>query len=772
MTGQTGLDTLPTLLGVHATNYKNLADVWLPWSNGVAIFGENGAGKTNLLEVLAILFGTDQTVLLSYERFVALQQGSLSFICEVSSEELPLAPSEILLYKVEEFTPEVLARFPVLARMALDAEWWRALNVTEGWTFYEGLLSSPGFEDPGPGLVWDIDGGIMATCVRYTLESFSVQPEMDETGQSVGVAVHRRFSRMLLAEVPEGEAQTVADVWPELFVDPSTPLPGFDGFIDLLPLPDVGVAPVVLEWLPNSRSSRQANRHLTEAFQRAQAPAKALASQLATLPIGTDEFVPDTSWWLHLVTMEALAEELSLTLPHLSLDAVGYGNPHINLIDRRRSYTVAGTGEDNVLEYFSAGERRWVDEALATAARALDRMTRTAGWQAALLEQVPEAELIGALGEITEVVQQRFDLDGFWSGEVMMMVMHALDVPLLTTARSSLAANDDVISRGLLEARLSGLDSLRQVLTIRVFDEPEAHLHPTAQRKIAGALESLRLRGQNIVLVSHSPLFLDLPSWELFHAQNNPEGTAFSRLDNDDLGARRSLSGTMGWSSGELLTLVSYVLIVEGEHDRVVLDELFGRQLRDAGVAIVRMFGTEDLMSTAEMDFIDRYLDVPIGVLLDYVNLDRVSSSVPTKELTQEERYLRKLRQACQRRARQIDMFGLRQPDIVAYLSEEVVRDCVPAFPGWHTVLQEFKKIRKRPSFKPWLFTEYGVDFRYTNQVQAAASQMTMRHVVPASELNDIVRKIELRATAGRWPDLDGATYRDATDSSSTRERP
>ena len=54
------------------------------------------------------------------------------------------------------------------------------------------------------------------------------------------------------------------------------------------------------------------------------------------------------------------------------------------------------------------------------------------------------------------------------------------------------------------------------------------------------------------MLVSCRPLVLDLPSWQFFHAQNYPEGTTLSRLDNDNLGARRSLFGTMGWTSGEV----------------------------------------------------------------------------------------------------------------------------------------------------------------------------------------------------------------------------
>ena len=53
---------MPAPVAVHVERYKNLSDMWFPWSNGMAFFGENGAGKTNLLEALAILMGTEETI--------------------------------------------------------------------------------------------------------------------------------------------------------------------------------------------------------------------------------------------------------------------------------------------------------------------------------------------------------------------------------------------------------------------------------------------------------------------------------------------------------------------------------------------------------------------------------------------------------------------------------------------------------------------------------------------------------------------------------------
>ena len=61
------------------------------------------------------------------------------------------------------------------------------------------------------------------------------------------------------------------------------------------------------------------------------------------------------------------------------------------------------------------------------------------------------------------------------------------------------------------------------------------------------------------------------------------------------------------------------------------------------------MHGTHNLLATAELDFLDRYLDVPIGVLLDYTNSDRAQ---PGRVETNEERELTKLRVRCVARVR------------------------------------------------------------------------------------------------------------------------
>jgi energy-coupling factor transporter ATP-binding protein EcfA2 len=747
-----GFDVPPKAIGVRVGRYKNLSEQWVPWSDGMALFGANGSGKTNFLEALAILLGTDQTLMLNQQRLGRVQPGALEFVCEVAAEELPWSPSAVLDLDLGKYTDQFLKKLPVLSRALADSQWWTRIGVDRGDSFIDGLKAMSLTDDMLDYLMTQVERPV----IRYTLESFSCKFELDDEGQ-VEADVRRLFRRTLMGAAPPVEMVGRADALPDVFGPLRSALgsqkQGPDGFIDLLALSDVTSAPALLEWLPRSRSSSEANDRLLAHYRAAVEPATEFAQKLSALPVVIGEFDPDPIWWLHLVAAKAAGNELDLTLPYVRVDPLADGEADLDFIDSRSAkFPLGRTGDFDVLEHFSAGERRWVDEALATAARELEHFATTAKWQANLLDEVDEAELIWALDEVSAPVQQLLDKDSWWSGEAMAMVQQALEGPLLSTARRLLAEKADPLARGLLEASIAGLASLRPHLTVRVIDEPEAHLHPTAQRRISLALDRLRLRGANVILASHSPYFLDLPGWQLLHVQRTPEGTTVSALTDSDLDVRKSLAGQMGWTHGELLTRMSLLLIVEGEHDRLVLETLYGQRLREAGVTIIRMHGTPNLLATAEMDFIERLFDVPVGVLLDFVRLERVDGNTPTESLTQEEKALRYFRRACHRRKREVSDFGLKRPDIVAYLNEDAIRVQWPDFVGWGAVLRRFHAKSTRPSFKPWLKEHFKVDLTRTDHIREVVQSMVDNDLPAVGELAKVVSQIELTASEGRWP--------------------
>lgn len=171
---------------------------------------------------------------------------------------------------------------------------------------------------------------------------------------------------------------------------------------------------------------------------------------------------------------------------------------------------------------------------------------------------------------------------------------------------------------------------------------------------------------------------------------------------------------------------------MEGEHDALILERLYGGQLRAAGVAVVRMRGTQNLLSVVELDFISSYLDAPRTVLTDYTRVDRVETG---KAATAEEKKIVELRTACRRRGIPLTLRGLERPDIVCYLSESAMLELYPTFPGWKKVIKAFEALGHRPSFKPWLAQKFQVDVDGLRQVSRVLDVMVSGGHQPVGEL-------------------------------------
>jgi recombinational DNA repair ATPase RecF len=55
-------EQIPEILQVEIRRFKTVAEASIPWSDGMALFGANAAGKTNVLEAIALMLGDDATV--------------------------------------------------------------------------------------------------------------------------------------------------------------------------------------------------------------------------------------------------------------------------------------------------------------------------------------------------------------------------------------------------------------------------------------------------------------------------------------------------------------------------------------------------------------------------------------------------------------------------------------------------------------------------------------------------------------------------------------
>lgn len=734
---------LPEIVGVEIRRYKNLADIWLPWSDGMAVFGANGVGKTNLLEALALLLGSPQTLGWARSRLEQPAPHALSLVARVPASTLPWSPDVVLDWPQEMQTAEEGVENP-FARLFEDARWWRMLGADAGADFWTGLTRA---DVPDPVRFW-LASLQPVSAVSYSLASISRRPATNSAGPA---AVERLFSRTLLVRTLPDEVGQVAAELPDLFAplrthlahDESTP----DGWVPLLELPASTEPPGVLQWLPHSRTPDEVNDDLDDAFRRAREGLTlltgVLGDRLAFLtPLGEE----DWHWLAHEIAAKEAQIELATTVPQVQVIASGGGDADFAVVagDDERSHT----GDDDVLVTLSAGERRWADEALASAARELIRFGQLAELYSSLAADLEDTVLVEAVDSVVGNIEASIESGGYWSGEAFEQLLRAVEPTMLAAARD-MAHQDHPVLDFFIRRMHPGLTLLEPQVVIRVIDEPEAHLHPTAQRRVAAALEGLRRRGQNMVLASHSPHFLDLPGWSQLHLSRSDEAVGLSRVPDSGKVARTALAHDLGVTRGELLAGINAVLVVEGLHDQFVLRSLFEFELKSAGVAVVRMFGTNHLLATAELDFIDEYMDVPILVLLDNTRVDRVKSG---KFATEEEEKLWHLQRSCRRRRRRLKFYGLHAPDIVCYLSESAVRQTNPAFPGWKEVIAVFRRLEERgsrPSFKTWFRNEYDINLTDGNQIAAVLATMKEGGHRPVGELTRLVNELVAVVTTG-----------------------
>lgn len=691
-----------SIVGVHIPAYKNLADVWLPWSPGLSLVGQNGAGKTNVLEALALLMGTEETLRLCGDRLATPSAEGLSVVVRDDGNALPVGPSTLADADLGSLGPE-------FEQLQHDLDWWLTEGIREGGTFADALGAWILPED----LRRIFLAAARSSIVQYTLLGVDHQP---------GKQVRRLFRRTLLTDLPlRGGPAPSSPAFSPLGAAVAAP-----GMIALLELPLSSRPPAVVQWLPRLRTEDEVIESLQRAFAEALDPVEEFVGDLAErLPSNVALDPVDGHWWLHKFAESVGNSELKRTAPGLFIESEGGGNADwaLGVVSEDSRRETMGHSLERPLENFSSGQRRWLDEALATMGLALRNRGDRAHIFRAGLTGVDDLSLIDHVLAGTGIAET----EGYWPAEALDSIMSSLERTLIANASADLPTSPG--RRAMVRAVMPYYAQLDQQIVIRVLDEPEAHLHVTAQRQVAAAVQTLRNEGQNIVLATHSPAFLEFPEWQTVHISNG-HLTVVTPMDDIN---RHRLSQDLGLTLGELLAGVATVLVVEGPHDQLVLDKLYGAELRQAGIAIVRMFGTNNLLDLMDLDFIERYVDAPIAVMLDYTKTELVHANKPR---TDEEHKLLDLKRAAKKKGMSFDVIGLQRPDIVCYLNEEAIRRGSPNFPGWAHVLRGFEDIRLRPSFKPWLRQDYGVDLTNSGRIREVLEIMTSEHLPPAAEFH------------------------------------
>lgn len=268
---------------------------------------------------------------------------------------------------------------------------------------------------------------------------------------------------------------------------------------------------------------------------------------------------------------------------------------------------------------------------------------------------------------------------------------------------------------------------------VLILDEPELHLHRSAEHHMAEGLRTLAHDTVDYVFVAtHAPDLLNVPGVNLYWVTNGTlkEFTGATLQDLDALGLNPS----------DLLSITRVVVLVEGHHDQLVLERLIGDRLRRAHAHLIPLDGGSRLADVVDSQILFDFTQAHVIGLLDnldptvardaYLEAERllleegpssaiavIDRLIPGRK-SSEFVYLNKwLKRALTRQDgfpySRFTPWGLTKPDIIDYLP---VQQFVPNAESWDALHRTHQELldsgqTKIGNFKKWAEKTHNTDF-------------------------------------------------------------
>lgn len=279
-----------------------------------------------------------------------------------------------------------------------------------------------------------------------------------------------------------------------------------------------------------------------------------------------------------------------------------------------------------------------------------------------------------------------------------------------------------------------------------LLDEPESALHRSAESHMAQYLSALATTGAvSLLVATHSPELLDLGHARLFEVTRIGGRRQVRRLPPL---ARESLE-TLGLLPSDLLRRQRGIILVDGLHDQLVLESLFGPELHALRTDVVPLRGTQQL-SAAQIGFLFDFTPAHVFVMLDNLrtaaladiweaavreaqsgNLPGAVAHLDGAECldgSSEGRVMRELLQHVVEagNADRLTPHGLSHPDVIEYLP---VGSLIGPGPGGTWAELRVQHARQRAEqkgtardFKAWLRQRHGADFSPESLMRAVGT--------------------------------------------------
>ena len=226
---------------------------------------------------------------------------------------------------------------------------------------------------------------------------------------------------------------------------------------------------------------------------------------------------------------------------------------------------------------------------------------------------------------------------------------------------------------------------------IYLLDEPEAHLHLTAQRDVVATAGQLAGNSCGVLAATHSLSFLDSRA----AATHVVTLTAAKRLIRSSAwGGLRDLAAharSLGITPSSLALACRGVLIVEGPQDREVIQRYGGVDLDQERILVIALHGVDYAKGIAELEFLHSFR-IPLHVMFDHVSAQTVQRMTrgqrPGQGTSKEEHVLWTLREELRRRQLSVNVLPFPHVDIVRAVPESEIAWALeqlnmPPFAGW-----------------------------------------------------------------------------------------
>ncbi|MCZ7533835.1 MAG: AAA family ATPase [Acidimicrobiia bacterium] len=292
-----------------------------------------------------------------------------------------------------------------------------------------------------------------------------------------------------------------------------------------------------------------------------------------------------------------------------------------------------------------------------------------------------------------------------------------------------------------------------------IIDEPERSMHRAAIRDVAEGLRRWSEHDERAVwAATHAPEFLSQQPSTRWHVSLDPFGhTIVNRMEVTTNDSITETAARLGVAAADLLQLIRTFVLVEGEHDKVVIESILATELEQAHAYVLPLRGVDNSIANVNAEVLVDFTDANFIVVFDHISDPEEMATAWNDALDAHGKSLQDAKRALGQRlgnsplrtkedhaltnlafgilgshhANRFQLFGLKRPGIEQYIPAETLG--FPESITWEDVESAYLDSGRPPDFKLWVRSRYGVDIS-TKLLRRAVRDLDSANLSPEFE--------------------------------------